>query len=242
MKRRFRFRLLSLLLLTAIVAGVLAWWVQPRQVTAKAQFLIRDQPRENQLNPFRTPRLTEREIRNRRLNMAAKVTSSDVLQAALMDPAVQKTYLVKVDDPIQWLKDYLEVEYEGESELLTLRLRDTETHSTDLLTIVNAICQAYSADAVMESRLERMKRQHALKHIQSSTLDSLRRKLVQMEELRAANPENIQPKVDILLLQAEVEQLFDFLGEVGIRLQDMEIELTGPDDISLVEPPHISTD
>lgn len=121
--RFFRFRIISLLVLMALAAGVLAWLVQPKMVTAKAIFLIPSGRTyiESLLAPDAPP-LTERQITTKRETARVMVISPMVIRAALGKLSNAKTFLKNVDDPEQWLIDHLTAEFDSDSDILDVRL------------------------------------------------------------------------------------------------------------------------
>ena len=88
----------------------------------------------------------------------AKIYSYYVLQAALRNPVVAALPVFQNQpDPVAWLQENLEVDFPQDGEILAIRLRGPESHTNDLVLIVNEVTKAYEDEVVFadtQTRLE----------------------------------------------------------------------------------------
>lgn len=234
-----KFRILSLLILTTAVCALLAWLVQPEIVTAKATFLVKIYPG----SLMSDEKTTDREIDSFRQTTQGLVTSSGVLNVALANPKLGNSSLLKSqEDPVRWLEDHLEVEFEGDSELLCIRLSGPQESATDLVGIVDAVCGAFLDQIVRDNRLDRIREKDTLIDNHRKLRDEIRRKLEQLGQLRSDLGDDASNSPDYLLLQQDVEALSEVSKDLTIRIEAAELHLQSPARIQLTESAYLTED
>lgn len=244
--RFLRFRIISLLALIAIVAGALAWWVQPKMVTAKASFLVQDNQSklERLLSPD-IPPPTDLEIQANRETARAMLVGPRVIRTALTNLSAAKTFLKNVDNPEEWIIEHVSAEYDGDSEVLDVRLRGPEEVSAELVTIMKAICQAYMDEYVRANRIEQVKLQDDLKRTHRKLADELRQKLGELQRLEEELGDASKTSPEMQLRRAECEMLMQSWKDLAIAIQRQDILLNPSStrgSIQLVEAAYIEPD
>ncbi|WP_145250589.1 GumC domain-containing protein [Aeoliella mucimassa] len=141
MNKFFRFCLVVACLLLVVAGGsVFVWWLQrPPMVTARAIILVRGrQPDLLEERPFMP--VDNHAYDSYRDSTVAMIKSPIVLNTAITDKLVAETFLRDVKKPNKWLRDHLQVKFEGNTEILHVSLTETKDHQQDLVRIVDAIC------------------------------------------------------------------------------------------------------
>ena len=92
-----------------------------------------------------------------------------------------RTIREHADDPVQWLKDNLDVSFQNESEILRIALKGE--YPKELAELVNAIRDAYMDDVANAERQKRTERFDKLDAVNQKKLETLAR---QREEVRTA--------------------------------------------------------
>lgn len=235
--RVLRFSTLGLLVLITLVSAGLAWWVQPSKVTAVANFLVQDRP-ESLVYTLEEP--SEQAIKRHRETQQALVTSPQVLNVALQNPVMQKIkWLRQVEDPLDWLSDNLETEYEGDSELLAIRLTGREEQATDLVAIVDAVCRAYEQEVLDAKRLEQHKIRDALELTASRLGEEVRDALKKLQSLRKGLGEDAP---EVVMLDRDIKRKFVVLDDLVSRIDQRKIELAAKPQISWTQHAFIEQD
>jgi hypothetical protein len=99
-----------------------------------------------------------------RRTQLAYLKSYFVIQSALRAPGVAQLSLLKSQpDPVGWLIDHLECEFEGNSEILRISLRGPSSHADELRQIVEAVSDAYLSEVVFEDEQRRLVVRDALR-------------------------------------------------------------------------------
>ncbi|MCO6044928.1 hypothetical protein NG895_13545 [Aeoliella sp. ICT_H6.2] len=224
--RFFRFRIISLLVIMALLAVGLAWWVQPKSVTAKAEFIVGShQSTLHQLLLPEVPPPTDSAVRANRATACAMLKSPRVIHAALADLSVAQTFLTTVDDPQQWLDDHLSAEFDGDSEVMEVELKGLQVHEADLVTILNAICDAYMEEYVRASRFEQVKIRDSLKQTYQKHLADLAQKLGEIERLETELGESSPNNPELRLRRDEIEVHSQACKELALAIQRQDILL-----------------
>ncbi|MGI9455545.1 MAG: hypothetical protein ACR2NU_03240 [Aeoliella sp.] len=228
LRRFFRFRIISLLILTALICGGLAWFVQPKQVVVEAIFRVRSQPgsRLHALDGGER-RLSEEEVDVFRATLQELATSQNVIQAALTDPALVGNALLRAtDDPLDWIKNHLETGVEGASELMTLSIEGREERSADLHAIVDAVADAFNEEVVTRRKYDRMKTRDSLSLILSKRNKELREKINERNFIASElSPEERDSSAELIIRNAEIEVLSKVAAEVAEQIERWDIEL-----------------
>jgi len=168
---------LGLGVIGAGVAAALAWFLIPVNYTATAWLRIAS-TKPNIM--FKVG--GEDELLNDRRAVATLMTSRFVLSAALKKPGVsQSEYLQKEDDPLTWLRENIQVSFPGNSEILQIGL--TGDDPSQLVTIVNAVKDAYMEEVVGVDRENHLRRKRVLEQSYHRNLEEIKRKTTQYEQL-----------------------------------------------------------
>ena len=105
--------------------------------------------------------------------------SPRVINNAVQSPAVRGGGLLnQKDDPVQWVLDHLETEFDGDSEVLLVRVASEELTPPQLITLTDAVADAYLEIVVASERNQRNRRKDML----DRTHLSLRQQLVGLRE------------------------------------------------------------
>ncbi|MCI0332941.1 MAG: hypothetical protein L0228_06930 [Planctomycetes bacterium] len=153
---RLRFSLLALFIFVTLVCLLLAWWVQPNRVVATALFRVSStQPTILGDDSGRPHDEHEYEVfKNTQL---ALLKSDFVLTAALRKPGVASLPTLETKaDQIEWLERHLEVDFQQDSEILQIRLRGTESQTSDLVRIVDAVAKAYIDEVLYKEKTRQL--------------------------------------------------------------------------------------
>ena len=169
----------SLGLIAASIAGGLAWRIVPKpKYTASALIEVKTQ----------TPVLlteTNRERSDYRIfqsTQLALVKSRLVLTAALRKNGVGRLDSIKaVADPVDWLEEKLEAEFQAGSELMRVSL--SGDRPGDLALIVNAVTEAYLDEILSKDHNERAAASAKLKSLLDEYNDKLSRQRDQLRKL-----------------------------------------------------------
>lgn len=102
------------------------------------------------------------------------VTSPMVLMAALRDPDVSQLSMLKNEpDKARWLKDNLIVGYLGDSEIMRIMMRDA--HPQEMVSIVNAVKDAYLVEVASSGRDEKRRQLETLRNEFKSLEDKIKK-------------------------------------------------------------------
>ena len=158
---KLRFSLLALLVFVTIVCLFLAWVVQPRKYVLTSLFQIsavRPSIFGNTESSF-----NEREFDLLRRTQVELIKSHFVLQAALRDPKVAALPIIQSQsEPISWLRDHLEVDFSGGSEVLSIRMHCPEEAVDDYRAILDSVASAYLNEVVFSADQMRLVQRDAL--------------------------------------------------------------------------------
>ena len=164
-------------IVAAGVAAALAWFLIPVNYTATAWLRIAS-TKPNIM--FKVG--GEDELLNDRRAVATLMTSRFVLSAALKKPGVsQCEYIRKEEDPLTWLRENIRVSFPGNSEILQIAL--TGDDPSQLVTIVNAVKDAYMEEVVGVDRENHLRRKQVLEQSYHRNLEEIKRKTTQYEQL-----------------------------------------------------------
>ncbi len=165
LRRRWMLATFMGLLLAATVGGAL-YWLFPESSSATARFLVQAQ-QETLIYGGLESGASAKDFDIFKATQVAQIKGNNVLQAALDNPDMQSVRVLKEqDNPVMWLQENINVQFEGESELLRVSLTLDQRYASDLETIVNSVCTAYKDEVVEAEIFER-------KVIRDSLLDNL---------------------------------------------------------------------
>lgn len=188
---RLRFSLLALLVFITVMCVALAWLVKPRRVVATTLFQV-DRGESGGFSD--EPPLNSQEFEILKKTQIAKIKSNYVLTAALRTPSISAlTPFAGRADPVEWLQEHLDVDFPGDSEVLSVRLHGLKENSADLVLIADAVAKAYQAEVV----------------------DEMRQRRLNDRDLLARNLENLNREI-----KSKLEMLFDISREAGRPLSN----------------------
>lgn len=167
----------------------------------------------------------------------ALVCSRFVLNAALRQPKVADLPIVKDQlDPAEWLIKELQLDYMLSPEILRVRLRGDQPE--ELVTLVNAVVNAYMQEVVNKEQLLQQSRSDRLKQIYSQYEENLRSRRKTLRELaEAAGSSNEQTlslkqrlaveqmgmaQRELIQLQSELRKLQIEVGTQEQRLKRLD--------------------
>jgi succinoglycan biosynthesis transport protein ExoP len=159
-------------------ASAAAWYIMPAKRTARTLLRISSsQPAilfnvDNQNNGFA----------NYQRNQLAMVKSRLVLNAALKQPSVTDLRVVREQpDPVQWLDREIKADFSLAPEILQIAI--SGDHPDELMTVVNAVREAYVQEIVEKESTERHARLEQLKKLYAEYDENLRDKRRTLREL-----------------------------------------------------------
>ncbi|WP_442482386.1 hypothetical protein [Aeoliella sp. SH292] len=232
-------------LLLLLVLGTLGYGVyvasRPKVATAKAVFCVESAPSSWNLDGKTQPP-TEREIRSFRESMSSMMVTPTVFTAALQNADLQGTFLSEKEKPLEWLEANMVAEFEGDSDLLVLRLEGPEEQANDLRAIVQAVSRAFMDEVVMKARFEGAKGLERLKSSYAEYQIQLREKLTDLATVREESGESAAGSADVRLRELEIESLERTFTLMADRIQQMELDLDRPSQIRILEAAYVTED
>ena len=176
----------------------------------------------------------EDELLNDKRAQATLMTSRFVLSEALRKPNVSKLeYLRDEEDPLTWLKEHIQVSFPGNSEILEIGM--TGDDPSQLVTLVNAVKDAYMQEVVGVDRENHLRRKSSLERSYQRNLELIQQKAARCknlaEELGAAGSEAMRMKElltveNVTALRSRLTQLQSRLrvADHNIALQEQRIK------------------
>jgi hypothetical protein len=232
-------------LLLLLVLGTIGYGVylasRPEVATAKAVFRVDSVPSSWNLDGKTRPP-TEREIRSYRETLSSMMVAPTVFTAALQNADLQGTFLSEKEKPLAWLEANMVAGFEGDSDLLVLRLEGPEEQANDLRAIVQAVSQAFMDEVVMKNRFEGAKDLERLESSYAEYQIQLREKLTELATVRAESGESAAGKADVRLRELEIESLERTFTLLADKIQKLELDLDRPSHIKLVDRAYITED
>jgi capsular exopolysaccharide synthesis family protein len=139
----------------------------------------------------------------------ALLKSRLVLLSALQKPEISRLRLThKLNDPVQWLKENLDVSFPSESEILHIALKGD--YPEDLAALVNAITDAYMEEVVNVELNRRTQRYDMLKELNAKKVKTLQGQRERVRSLaESLGSSNQQAIVLAQQLTAENQALLD---------------------------------
>jgi capsular exopolysaccharide synthesis family protein len=173
-------------LVAAAVTMAAAWFIVP-----PAKYTTRATLRVFSFRPsiiFPTKE-AQTEFRTYQQTQAALIRDPSVLEMALLDPVVAALPMVRAqEDPVEWLRDELQVTFSPMAEVINLALSGDD--KDDIAKLLTAVIQAYKkqvVDAETEKRLQRLKYLEKLSGEYVDQLKSRRAHLREMADQYGAN-------------------------------------------------------
>jgi hypothetical protein len=213
----FRFSLIALLLFTTLVCVLLGWWVRPRRFIVESLFqLSASQPVPVGSSPST---FDPQEFALRRKTQVDLVRSDLVLLSALRDPTIAALPVLRSkSDPVNWLRDQLEVETSSDSQLISIRIRCAEGAVDDCRQIVDAVSDAYVKNVLFREEQQRQVRRDALSRSISQVRDELV-KSIAISQAANKKADVSDPASEVAQLEIDAKQ--DVLREL---LRELEID------------------
>jgi hypothetical protein len=174
------------------------------------------------------PRFDASEYELFKKSQLALLKSDFLLQAALRDPAVASLRIVASEtDPIQWLRDNLEVGFVDESDVLSISLRGSQRDEADLRHLADAVAKAYLNEVVYADRQRQLTSHDAM----AKGIDNLRKELEdKMTQLEQEQAKSADSSVALKLDQAEVDVMLDLWRSLIRSLEVDDLNLRGAPD------------
>ncbi len=153
--------------LIASTIAALLWLLVPVKYEAFVQIRVRRNPEQMLRDKMNRPQHPQ-DYEIEKQTQAALLKSPFVIQTALRQPSISQLRLVrdepwfgKRDNPVAWLEKQLKVEFAQGSEFLRLSMR--ERYKDDLISLLNAITDAYMKEIVDAERIEQSTKLNKLK-------------------------------------------------------------------------------
>jgi uncharacterized protein involved in exopolysaccharide biosynthesis len=229
---KLRFSLLALLVFVTIVCLFLAWEVQPRKYVLTSLFqvsAVRPSIFGNAESAF-----NEREFDLLRRTQLELIKSDFVLQAALRDPKVAALPIIQSQiDPISWLRNHLEIDSPGGSEVLAIRMHCPKEAVDDYRAILDSVASAYQKEVVFSEAQRRLVNRDALVKTLSRISDEVE---ARMRDLQTVSKDSEKDSPAVRMGQARLDGLMEVMHRAGIALQDIDMEAGAPQRIRLIQP------
>jgi hypothetical protein len=166
-----------------------------------------------------------------------------VINAAIRDPGIATLpILAPLDDPVAWLQKHLEIEFLDGSEILSIRLRGTDSQTDDLKRIVDAVARAYEKEVVYNDRQRRL----LIRDTKAKTAEGLAKDITTKMSKVAALKEELGPNSvdssEVRFKQIEVDVLTDVYRQLRRSLELEEVEFNAPARIRQFQPAVVSPD
>lgn len=207
---------LGLGLLSAGIAVGIAFLMIPVHYTAAAWLRVAERRPHIMFNkPAGDEFLTHRRAQ------ATLITSNLVLNAALRKPGVAQLPCIRQEaDPVGWLRNRLSVSFPGNTEILEIAMKGEEPR--ELVTIVNAVKDAYMDEVVSRDDESHARRKRLLEERYRQNLEQIKMKTKLYQDL--ANQTNASDS--FAARQKEVHAL-DSLADHRNRVNDLRRQLGG---------------
>lgn len=209
-----------------LAVGAAAWALVPLRYTAYA--LVRVAPVEPELLPdhMRASVGTERYFEN---TQVALIKSRPIVLAALRRPGVGELPSVRVQpDPATWLEQKLSVGFIDKTDILRVGLDGD--NPAELATLVNAVVEAYMAEAVNAQRNQRLGVLEDLEKVHDESEKNIRNHRTALKALtttlQSSDPQALGLKHKAVL--EELAALRKELAGVQSLVRGAELTLTAP--------------
>jgi polysaccharide biosynthesis transport protein len=169
-------------ILAGLAAMAAAWTMIPQKGEVYAYIQVLRNP-ETMMRDVRVPDGNEFiTIRNTAIEM---MKSKMLLTRALRDPAIAQLPVVrKQQDPVDWLKDELQLKYPNDAELLQITMSGEDVDQ--VVKIVKAVLDAYFKEVVEKGVTDRAKKEQTLKKLFQERNDALIAEMKDVENLQKA--------------------------------------------------------
>jgi hypothetical protein len=166
-----------------------------------------------------------------------------VIQAALANPALQQVPALKLaEDPVGWIKEHVDAEFKGNSEILEIRMRGPEEGGADMVAIVSAICDAFRDARITRDRLNRIKKRDALVANYHRLEEQLRERLEEYQRMRSELGDEGEGSPDLVIRKRNIETLMNVTSEYAEQIEHWDLELQAAPRIQQVEAAYLLLD
>jgi hypothetical protein len=196
--------------------------VQPNRVIATALFRV-DSTKPAILSDGVARRNPAQDFELVKKTQIALVRSSFVLQAAARKPGIATLPVFAQGDPVDWLEKHLVADFPENGEILAISLRGPESHSGDLVRIVDAVAKAYQDEVIYSEKQRRLNDRDML----ARNLEKLNQEIAQkMEEFSdiARESGRTESGSGQVLQQIDLKRL-DRIETELLRLESKQLEL-----------------
>jgi hypothetical protein len=218
-----RFSLLVLLLAVALAAAVLGWTFYRHRHSVEAYVHIVADP-----DSYFLPDKPHDEASYQRYVRAnvAFVTSPMILEAALMRSEVAALSIVKRhEDPVEWLKDAILIDFPDTDDVMRLRLFSTRKDMSEECTLLDAILELYVERVATERRVDHAAKREALRSALTSVQRQLSSKSLEYDELRRASANTTEGTTLVTAtLKAEIEALKRVAIDLEVKIHQLRLE------------------
>jgi hypothetical protein len=225
-KLRLHFSLLALFIFLALAGVVLVWFVQPNRVVATAVFRV---AHARPTIFAESTSLDEHEYEVIKRTHLAAIGSYFVLESALRKPGIASLPIfATAKDPVEWLQEHIEAEYPQNGELLYIMLRGTESQGNDLVTIVNAVAEAYKDEVIYKTTQHQLGVRDLAANSAKKLKGEIESKMEELTAMRVESGEKATDSPDINLRQLELDVLIDQWRELYAHVERLDIDATAP--------------
>lgn len=238
--RRFtRFGLVSFFVLMAAIAVAIAIVIELSKSEVTAYLQVARSITPPGWSPEWFPEMSDSEYDLFRLTQVELLRSKPLLTRALRDPSISHyTFLARIDDPVDWLKKNLKIDYPNDAELLRIRLFTSKPEEG--VKIVNAVVHNYFKEVVERGVTDRAKAEAKLRDLLSQFDDQLVHDKNDVQRLAAAlGPEAAAKSVELELKQTRIRQLEDQSNDISRQLQRLRIARQVPPRVQLIDEAHV---
>lgn len=230
--------------LAALIAGTAAWFlVPPAKFETQVVLQVFSRVPMVVFPTAETQNQAQDEYKRYQKTQVALVKSRNVLLSALQQLKVGTLQTFrKVDDPVSWLKENLEVAFINESEIFHIGLKGE--HPEEIAKLVNAVKDAYMDEVVNVERSKRTRRYDKLKEVNLKKQEMLARQRQHVRALAESLGSNSQQAlilkqqfamenqaiIDKELLQVQSERR-RAEAELSAELKVVETVADGPGDV-----------
>ena len=199
LRRRWLFATCMGVVVGLITGGIL-WWAFPESSSATALFQVSN---EQQSLVFDLNRNSPNSFEILKKTQLALLHSHFVLQSAVRNPAISSlSALAGEPDPVDWLRERLEVDYPNQGEILSITLSGSEP-TDDLVRLVDAVAKAYEEEVVFEAHQRRLGTRDLLAASLKKLNDEVSRKLTEFLDIARESGKTAgnqkDPEGDLLL-------------------------------------------
>jgi hypothetical protein len=179
----------------------------------------------------------EREFEIIKRSQLAKLSSYYVLQAAVRKPTVAALPVFQNQpDPVAWLQEHLEVDFPGDGEIMAIRLRGPESHSNDLVFIVDEVTRAYEDEVIFADTQTRLNTRDLTAQSLKRLKEELIEKMQVLNDIKKEIGTAATDSPEIHARQMEVDVLSELAREISRRLELCDFEANAPSRIRKLQP------